>query len=246
MKWQSLHNGEVYLRLYFHGIRIEIILENFLGCVSKGGYEVNPFNVVSSPFLLNFCTTIPPLSSSDHQGFILSFHSNVAAKRPSFSTRRTVWCYNQVDFDRACELLDQTDWNSLCPKDSDVNQFWSAWQSRFCSIMEQCVTKKVLPVCNTCHGSTPTCYKQSRGEIPYTGLINAQALSTSSSNTDSSETPLYQPSVLPNMHISMTYIMWSPKPFGKRSNLYPSIMKVFLLSPVRVLTPIPMLGKLSS
>jgi len=44
----------------------------------------------------------------------------------------------------------------------------------------------------------------------------------------------------------MTYIMWSPKPFGKRSNLYPSIMKVFLLSPVRVLTPIPILGKLSS
>ena len=94
-------------------------------------------------------------------------------------------------------------------------------------------------------GSTPTCYKQSRGEIP-TELINTQALSTSSPNTDSSETPLYQRSVLPNMHISMTYIMWSPKPFGKGSNLYPSIMKVFLLSPVRVLTPIPMLGKLSS
>jgi len=63
--------------------------------------------------------------------------------------------------------------------------------------------------------STPTCYKQSRGEIP-TELINTQALSTSSPNTDSSETPLYQlPSVLPNMHISMTYIMWSPKPFRK-------------------------------
>ena len=101
---------------------------------------------MSSPFLLNFCTTIPPLSSSDHQGFILSFHSNVAAKRPSSSTRRTVWCYNQADFDRACELLDQTDWNSLCPKDSDVNLFWSAWQSRFGSIMEQCIPKKVLPV----------------------------------------------------------------------------------------------------
>ena len=94
-------------------------------------------------------------------------------------------------------------------------------------------------------GSTPTCYKQSRGEIP-TELINTQALSTSSPNTDSSETPLYQRSVLPNMHISMTYIMWSPKPFGKGSNLHRSIMKVFLLSPVRVSISIPMLGKLSS
>ena len=97
------------------------------------------------PFLLNFCNTVPPLSTSDHHGFILSFRSNAVSMRPSTSTHRTVWCCAQADFDLACELLAHTDWNSLCTEAQDVNQLWSAWQFRFCSVMEQCIPQKVLP-----------------------------------------------------------------------------------------------------
>ena len=145
----SNHNHPLFSKLFSvtSSFLLYQVVKGFTHYNQSGNHSTIDLAFVSSPFLLNFCTTIPPLSSSDHQGFILSFHSNVAAKRPSSSTHRTVWCYNQADFDRACELLDQTDWNSLCPKDSDVNQYWSAWQSRFCSIMEQCITKKVLPVC---------------------------------------------------------------------------------------------------
>ena len=56
-----------------------------------------------------------------------------------------MWCYARADFQCARKLLDQTNWNSLCADSSDVNQFWIAWHSRFCNIMEQCIPRKVLP-----------------------------------------------------------------------------------------------------
>ena len=90
------------------------VVKSFTHFNQSGNHSIIDLAFVSSPFLLNFCNTIPPLSTSDHHGFILSFHSNVVSRRPSTSTRRTVWCYAQADFDLACELLDHTDWNSLC------------------------------------------------------------------------------------------------------------------------------------
>ena len=120
-------------------------MKSFTHFNQSGNHSIIDLAFVSSPFLLNFCNTIPPLSTSDHHGFILSFHSNFVSRRTSTSTRRTVWCYVQADFDLACELLDHTDWNSLCTEAKDVNQLCSAWQSRFCSVMEQCISQKVPP-----------------------------------------------------------------------------------------------------
>lgn len=76
----------------------------------------------------------------DHHGFILPFHSNVVSQRPSLA--HAVLCSTKLT------LIEHgtTDWNSLCfKKYQDVNQPWSVWQSGFCSVMEDCIPKKVLP-----------------------------------------------------------------------------------------------------
>ena len=129
----SNHNHPLFSRLFSvtSSFALYQVVKSPTHYYPSGNHSTIDLAFVSSPFLLNFCTTIPPLSSSDHQGFILSFRSNAVAKRPSSSTSRTVWCYNQADFEQARELLEQTDWNSLCPIDSDMNQWWSAWQTRF-------------------------------------------------------------------------------------------------------------------
>jgi len=41
-----------------------------------------------------------------------------------------VWHYSLAEFDRAAELLESVDWDSLLPQD-DVNTYWSAWKNYF-------------------------------------------------------------------------------------------------------------------
>ena len=43
-----------------------------------------------------------------------------------------------ADFDRANELLDTIEWDSLLPQD-DVNTYWAAWKVYFLQIMEICI-----------------------------------------------------------------------------------------------------------
>ena len=59
------------------------------------------------------------------------------------SHRRIVWDYAHADFDKASQIISETDWNSLFLEDIDV--YCARWQQMFLSIMEQCIPKKVLP-----------------------------------------------------------------------------------------------------
>ena len=69
---------------------------------------------------LNSCCTIPPLSTSDHKGLLVSLHNDGVIKRPLSNSLRTVWCYSQANFDLACDLLNESDWKERGPS-------WSAW-----------------------------------------------------------------------------------------------------------------------
>ena len=46
-------------------------------------------------------------------------------KRPR-TARRTVWCYAKGDFEKACVLLQQVDWNAVFT-DEDVDKCWERW-----------------------------------------------------------------------------------------------------------------------
>ena len=97
--------------------------------VSKSSSSLIDLIFVSSVVSVLSCTTVPPLANGDHYGlqllFTMPFHS-YQVKRFT----RKVWQYALADFDRANELLDTIDWDSLLPQD-DVNTYWAAWKMYF-------------------------------------------------------------------------------------------------------------------
>jgi len=55
----------------------------------------------------------------------------------------SIWRYACADWEKACELIDNTNWDSLFS--DDINFSWSNWQQQFMSIIEECIPKGVLP-----------------------------------------------------------------------------------------------------
>ena len=97
--------------------------------------------LMSNPSQLTQCNTIPPLANSDHNGILL-LTSWKAAGGPSYR-RRTIWRYNHANWEGACELINDFDWDSIVS--DDVNSSWMKWQHQFLSIMEQCIPQRSLP-----------------------------------------------------------------------------------------------------
>jgi len=82
----------------------------------SGNHSIIHLFFVLSPFHLNYCCTIPLLSSnsSDHKGLLVLLHNDVVIKRPFSNSSRTVWCCSQANCDLACNL-NESDWNSMHP-----------------------------------------------------------------------------------------------------------------------------------
>ena len=97
---------------------------------------------VSNPTYLISCSTISPLSTSDHLGILLTYKLPTTNKRPH-SCRRTVWCYSLADFEKAREMLDSVDWVQLLDE-PNVDQCWQTWQSTYLNIISKCIPKKIL------------------------------------------------------------------------------------------------------
>ena len=104
--------------------------------------------LMSSPSYLNSCTTIPPLSNSDHHGLSVLFSAGTLPPSLKSNSRR-IWRYSLANFDLACEMLDNTDWDGIFTE--NVNSSWENWKARFLQIMELCIpqlslkSKKNLP-----------------------------------------------------------------------------------------------------
>ena len=102
---------------------------------------------ISNAQLANSCSTVPPLSNSDHNGILIQMQwkQSGSSNCPNNSKGRTVWIYNHADWDRANELIENCDWDALQGK--DINESWSNWTrcGKFLLIMEECIPKKVLP-----------------------------------------------------------------------------------------------------
>ncbi len=65
---------------------------------------------MSSPNLLLSCTTVPPLSNSDHLGLLL--HSQWRHYNPPVDhSPRALWMHKHADWTRARGLIEVTDWN---------------------------------------------------------------------------------------------------------------------------------------
>ena len=85
---------------------------------------------------LQNCTTIPPLSTSDHYGISLTLKRKTSAATPSKS--RMIWLYQEGDFGKACRMIDETDWDSIITG-SDVSKAAAEWSKCFLAIMKECI-----------------------------------------------------------------------------------------------------------
>ena len=97
---------------------------------------------ISNSSFLSFCQTIPPLSTSDHLGLLIGLKMKFSPEKVR-SQKRVVWRYSSADWDKAREMIDAFDWNSLVSE--DVNLYWSKWREAFLSIMRECIPTAVLP-----------------------------------------------------------------------------------------------------
>ena len=85
---------------------------------------------LSHPQLLKQCCVTPPLGTSDHKCIHLSVTHHCGTLKPNKNkSQRTIWRYQQADFDRANGLLDEVDWEELL--EGDVDQMWTAWEENF-------------------------------------------------------------------------------------------------------------------
>ena len=136
---------------------LDLLISNLVEITST---PLSTYFLVLPPFHLNSCSTIPPLSSSDHKGLLVSLHNDVVIERPLSSSSWTVWCYSQANFDLDGDLLNESDWNSMFSNASNVTQLWSTWQKRFLEIMEICIPKEWLPSKSISLGSLHHCLVQ--------------------------------------------------------------------------------------
>ena len=98
---------------------------------------------VSSINCIQSCTTVPPLANADHYGLQLIF-SIASSRTPSETVPRNVWRYHLADWDKAAELLDSIEWDSLLSL--DVDEQWVTWKNYFLQIMELCIPHTIAKV----------------------------------------------------------------------------------------------------
>ena len=107
---------------------------------------------LSHPQLFKQCHVAPPLGTSDHNCIHLSVTHRCHTSKPSKKSQRTIWRYQQAEFNRANDLLDEIDWEELL--NGDVDQMWSAWEDKFMSVMQQCIPTTKLLVNSKLQGLT--------------------------------------------------------------------------------------------
>ena len=68
--------------------------------------------LTTSPSQIKHCAIIPPLANSDHNGLKLEIEWKDTSSR-TYSRRRTIWRYAHADFNKACDLILETDWKAI-------------------------------------------------------------------------------------------------------------------------------------
>ena len=96
---------------------------------------------VSESSLLNTCDTIPPLSNSDHRGILMEISRKIV--KAEKTQGRLIWRYGYADWDKACDLINQFDWDSILSENVELS--WKLWHKQFMSIMAQSIPNRVIP-----------------------------------------------------------------------------------------------------
>ena len=55
---------------------------------------------------------------------------------------KTVWCYQEADFEKANNFLSQLQWDSLVNDQHGVDTSWMNWYNHFTHTTSECIPKK--------------------------------------------------------------------------------------------------------
>ena len=108
---------------------------------SSGNSSLIDLVFVSGTSQMCSCSIISPLANSDHSGIELKFLPVMTTRKPSH--QRVIWRYDQGDYQKAAQLINYTDWESLL--NADVSLSVLNWQKRFLQIMDDCIPKATIP-----------------------------------------------------------------------------------------------------
>ena len=117
------------------------VVPSFTHVSPSGSKSLIDLALLADKSHLQSCSTIPPLSSSDHLGVSLTVKWKSRLETTRTNPRR-IWMYKNADFSKACDLIQQTDWE--CLLSDDVDRSTKLWTKRFLDIMEECVPQRVL------------------------------------------------------------------------------------------------------
>ena len=93
---------------------------------------------MSEPSTLQSCTTIPPLSNSNHIRIMVTLNRKpIKAEK---TKGRLVWRYSFADWLRACRLIDDFDWDSILSQNVELS--WKLSHQQFMLIMAESIPKK--------------------------------------------------------------------------------------------------------
>ena len=94
--------------------------------------------VLSKTQLLD-CSVFPPLANADHNGLELLLKWKHCDKQVRV-TSRTIWRYRDADFAKACQMIDEIEWDGLLHVDlASFN-----WCNKFMEVMSTCIPKQSL------------------------------------------------------------------------------------------------------
>ena len=108
-------------------------------CGSKGMCTTQLRGLLSTwkPRTCNSSCSVLPLANSDHNGLLKG--------KPNLpQPQRQIWDYKHADFTKDCELINNTDWDSLLLED-DINASTLNWQRQFLETMSKCISHRTLP-----------------------------------------------------------------------------------------------------
>ena len=57
-------------------------------------------------------------------------------------TREKIWRYAHADFVKACNLIENTNWDSVIT--GNVNEALANWENTYMQIMEECIPQKTI------------------------------------------------------------------------------------------------------
>ena len=97
---------------------------------------------MSSKTQLLDCSVTPPLANAEHNGLELSFkwrHTDRLVR----TTPRTIWRYKDADYRKACQMIEETDWDQLL-YENYIDCSATNWHTKFMEIMSACIPRQTL------------------------------------------------------------------------------------------------------